>query len=84
MFDYIESTHIDNGVDCENNILIFPTWDKYWETIEELDGMIENDCDAFDATVPNGTSDDDYDALADAAGFDEDNVLRRFGILLTS
>lgn len=78
MFDYIESTHIDNGVDCENNILIFPTWDKYWETIEELDGMIENDCDAFDATVPNGTSDDDYDALADAAGFDEDNVLRNF------
>lgn len=78
MFNYIESTQINNGVDCENNILIFPTWDKYWETIEELDQMIENDCDAFDATVPNNVSDDQYDALADAAGFDEDNVLRKF------
>ncbi|WP_293874437.1 hypothetical protein [Flavobacterium sp.] len=78
LFNYIESTHINNGSDCTNNILIFPTWDKYWETIDQLDQMIDNDCDAFDATVPNGISDDDYDALADAAGFDEDNVLRKF------
>ena len=40
MFSYIESTQINNGVDCENNILIFPTWEKYWETIEVLDQMI--------------------------------------------
>ncbi|MBS4041666.1 MAG: hypothetical protein KGZ81_13845, partial [Flavobacteriales bacterium] len=78
MFSYIESTQINNGVDCENNILIFPTWEKYWETIEVLDQMIENDCDSFDATVPNNITDDQYDALADAAGFDEDNVLRKF------
>ena len=78
MFSYIESTQINNSVDCENNILIFPTWEKYWETIEVLDQMIENDCDSFDATVPNNITDDQYDALADAAGFDEDNVLRKF------
>lgn len=78
MFSYIESTQINNGIDCENNILIFPTWEKYWETIEVLDQMIENDCDSFDATVPNNITDDEYDALADAAGFDEDNVLRKF------
>ena len=78
MFSYIESTQINNGVDCENNILIFPTWEKYWETIEVLDQMIENDCNSFDATVPNSITDDQYDALADAAGFDEDNVLRKF------
>lgn len=78
MFSYIESTQINNGVDCENNILIFPTWEKYWETIEVLDQMIENDCDSFDATVPNNITDDEYDALADVAGFDEDNVLRKF------
>lgn len=24
MFSYIESTQINNGVECENNILIFP------------------------------------------------------------
>ena len=40
MFSYIESTQINNSVDCENNILIFPTWEKYWETIEVLDQMI--------------------------------------------
>ena len=78
MFSYIESTQINNGVDCKNNILIFPTWEKYWETIEVLDQMIENDCNSFDATVPNSITDDQYDALADAAGFDEDNVLRKF------
>ena len=39
MFSYIQSTHINNGVDCEKNILIFPTWEKYWETIDILDQM---------------------------------------------
>lgn len=78
MFNYIESTQINNGVECENNILIFPTWDKYWGTIDQLDVMIDSDCDAFDATVPNNVTDDQYDALADAVGFDEDNVLRKF------
>ena len=78
MFSYIESMQINNGVHCENNILIFPSWEKYWETIEKLDQMIEEDCDAFDTNVSNNVSDDQYDALAEAAGFDEDNVLRKF------
>ena len=78
IFSYIESISIDNGVDCPSNILIFPSWDSYWSTIDQLDFMIEADCDAFDATVPNNITDDQYDALADAAGFDEDNILRRF------
>ena len=78
MFSYIESTQINNGVECENNILIFPTWDKYWGTIDQLDVMIDADCDAFDTTVPNNVTDDQYDALADASSFDEDNVLRKF------
>jgi hypothetical protein len=78
IFGYVESTQIDNGVNCKNNILIFPTWDKYWETIEKLDLMIENDCDAFDATLPDNISEDEYNTLADAAGFDEDNILRKF------
>lgn len=78
LFDYIESTNIQNGVECENNILIFPSWEDYWSTIDELDVMIDDDCDAFDATVPAGTSEDQYDVLADAVGFDEDNVLRKF------
>lgn len=78
LFNYIESTNINNGVNCEGNILIFPSWAKYWETIEILDQMTENYCDDFDATVPNNISDDEYDTLADAASFDEDNILRKF------
>lgn len=77
-FSYIEATQINENSECPNNILIFPTWDKYWETIDALDQMIEDECDAFDATVPSNTSDDDYDALANAVGFDEDNVLLSF------
>lgn len=78
MFDYIKSTNIANDTKCENTILIFPSWDKYWETIDKLDDMIENDCDSFDATVPADITDDEYDSLADASGFDEDNTLRKF------
>lgn len=78
MFSYIESIRINNGVDCENNILIFPSWEKLWETADKLDEMIDSDCDAFDATVPNNLSDDQYDALAEASGFDEDNTLIKF------
>ena len=77
-FDYVESTQIGNRIDCQNNILIFPSWDKYWETIDRLDTMIDNECDAFDATIPNNASNDQYDTMADAVGFDEDNVLRKF------
>lgn len=78
MFDYIKSINIANNTKCENTILIFPSWDKYWETIDKLDDMIENDCDSFDATVPADITDDEYDSLADASGFDEDNTLHKF------
>jgi hypothetical protein len=78
MFNYIQSTRIESDVNCENNILIFPSWRHYWETIDRLDQMVDRDCEAFDSTVPNNISEDRYDILADAAGFDEDNVLRRF------
>ncbi|MEZ0007563.1 hypothetical protein ABH942_002945 [Flavobacterium sp. 28YEA47A] len=78
MFNYIQSTRIGNNVNCENNILIFPSWNHYWETIDRLDQMVEREYDAFDSNVPNNISEERYDILADAAGFDEDNVLRRF------
>lgn len=58
--------------------MIFPTWDKYHETIDALDQMTEQYCDNFDSSVPNGISDEQYDALADAANFDEDDILRKF------
>jgi hypothetical protein len=80
MFDYIESINVDNGLntECENNILIFPSWEKYHLTIEKLDELTENYCDAFDANVPANISDEEYDALCESAGFDEDNILRQF------
>lgn len=78
IFSYIDSFHIDNEIGCENNILIFPSWQKYDETIDSLDDMIDAQCDEFDATVPANITDDEYDALASAANFDEDNVLIKF------
>lgn len=77
IFTYIESKHIENGVDCDNNILIFPSWALYNQTIDQLDDMTETYCDNFDAAVPNNISDDEYDALAAASNFDEDNILRK-------
>ncbi|WMI68161.1 hypothetical protein [Mangrovimonas sp. YM274] len=77
-FGSIESLSINNGTNCTNNILMFPSWDVYWQTVDQLDDMIDTYCDAFDATVPSGISDDQYDALADAAGFDEDDKLVQF------
>lgn len=77
----VESTLIDNGLGetgCENNILIFPTWESYWSTIDQLDQLTENYCDNFDATIPDGLTDDEYDALCESAGFDEDNMIIKF------
>ncbi len=78
IFSYIETIQINNGIDCENNILIFPSWEKLWETADKLDEMIEYECDAFDAKIPIDITDDEYDTLADMAGFDEDNALIKF------
>lgn len=79
IFDYVQSVSIGyNETHCENNILIFPTWEKVWETADKLDIMIEEQCDAFDLTVPANTSEEQYDILADEAGFDEDTPLIEF------
>lgn len=78
LFDYISSTRISTNSGCKNDILIFPSWEKYYETIDLLDEMIEKDCEAFDANVPVDITDDEYDLIANAAGFDEDNILRKF------
>lgn len=80
MFNYIESINVNNGLntECENNILIFPSWEEYHLTIEKLDELTENYCNAFDANIPANISDEQYDALCESAGFDEDNILRQF------
>lgn len=76
----VYSMPINNGIpnSCTDNILVFPSWDSYNATIDQLDEMIETECNAFDATVPVNITDDQYDALALAAGFDEDNALVNF------
>ena len=80
MFNYIESINVNNGLntECENNILIFPSWEVYHLTIEKLDELTENYCNAFDANIPANISDEQYDALCESAGFDEDNILKQF------
>lgn len=79
----ITSTYINDGISttCAKNILIFPSWARYTQVMDYLDNQTETYCNAFDATVPVGTSDDAYDALALAATpipFDEDNKLKEF------
>lgn len=77
----VESMYINNGLGstgCANNILIFPTWNSYWATIDQLDQLTENYCNSFDATVPLNITDDQYDVLCTNAGFDEDNMLLKF------
>jgi|GEM_PF-2171697 len=78
MFDYIEAISIGNRTDCENNILVFPSWEKYKETIEMLEKMKEDYCDSFEAGLPRDVTEEEYDVLADAVGFDEDDILLQF------
>lgn len=80
MIDQVESININNGLatNCENNILRFPTWEKYYQTIEQLDKMSENYYDNFHLTVPANLTDEQYDAYADQMGFDEDKILKKF------
>ena len=43
-----------------------------------MNDIIENEAQAFDATLPAGISENDYNIAATSAGFDEDNPLIRF------
>ncbi|WP_395054064.1 hypothetical protein [Flavobacterium sp.] len=76
----VQSALINNGLPttCNNNILIFPTWEKYYATIEQLDLLTENYCNTFDSSLPANITDAQYDAAALTANFDEDNILIKF------
>lgn len=79
-FGYIESTTIDNGLnsECENNILIFPSLDEYEQTIDLLDDMVDQHCDGFENSSNPNLTDEEYEALSETSGFDEDQPLRDF------
>lgn len=78
----VKAWTINNGLPiCQKNILVFPSWDRYYQVIDFLDQQTELYCDAFDATVPAGTTDENYDLLADnllPVPFDEDRKLLQF------
>ena len=79
----VKSWYIDNGISnsCNKNILVFPSWDRYHQVIDYLDQQTEIYCDAFDATIPAGTTDEQYDYIADnlqPVPFDEDRKLFQF------
>jgi len=42
MFDYIEAISVGDNTECENNILVFPSMEKYKETIDLLEKMKED------------------------------------------
>lgn len=80
MFDYIESTYIENGLssDCENNILLFPSLEKYENTIDLFDDIVDQHCDAFENSANPNLTDEEYELLSETSGFDEDQPLRDF------
>ena len=77
----LESVSINNGISsfCQNNLLIFNSWDDYHKMIAQLDSQIDIELNAFDASInADQLSDDDYNSKCETLGFDEENVLRRF------
>ena len=77
----IYGTNLNDGLssNCDNNILVFPSWEVYYETIEQLDLMVEQSITDFDVSIDAANvSDEVYDQKCEAEGFDEDNVLINF------
>jgi hypothetical protein len=79
-YENVEAAHINNGLpsNCENNILIFPDWETYFNTIEKIDEAIELHCDFFEANANPNFTDEQYEDYAASIGFDEDEPLRKF------
>ena len=77
----IHGISINSGApsNCANNILVFPSWESYYQTIEQLDNMVEESIDAYDASIgADQLNDEQYDAQCEIDGFDENNVLIDF------
>jgi hypothetical protein len=81
----IFSLYINNGLTttCTKNILVFPSWQRYEQVIDQLDAETETYCNAFDALQPAGQSDLDYENACAAANFDEDKKIVQFENNLT-
>ncbi|MBW3518368.1 hypothetical protein [Flavobacterium sp. NKUCC04_CG] len=59
-------------------MLVFPSWEKYHETIEYLDRRSDEIYREFNYRLPENISMEEYEERARAVGFDEDNVLLEF------
>lgn len=79
-FYEVSSMYIDNGLSttCENNILLFESWDKFYEIVDFLDEDIETHCDAFENSQPTTLTDEEYEAISEQLNFDEDKPLIDF------
>jgi hypothetical protein len=79
LFDCIESIKLGNDRnECENNILIFPSWNYYNLTIDKLGGLAKDYRDTFKASIPSGLTNEEYHALCAKKGFDEDYIFNSF------
>ncbi len=81
IFSDINSITINNGLSNpgnKNNILLFPSFEKYQEIIDKLDSLIDEHNDAFEAKADPNLSDEDYEQLALSSGFEEDQPLLDF------
>jgi hypothetical protein len=74
----INAMSINNDTECRNNILIFPSWEKYYSTIETLEANVDSYVSTFESNAPAGLNDEQFDAYADSVGFNEDVPLIKF------
>lgn len=79
-FENVEAIHINNGLGsgCENNILVFPSWEDFRIIVDKLDDMVELHCDDFEFSSDPNLTDEEYEALCESLGFDEDMPLIKF------
>ncbi|WP_405378698.1 hypothetical protein [Nonlabens sp. Asnod3-A02] len=74
--------YFDNGksVECENNMMHFPSWESFATTLEDLEDQLESHDDDF--LIPNQhLSEDDLNDLEESIGHDPDLPLIEYELI---
>lgn len=70
----IYAMNIDNGVSssCSNNILVFPDWETFQQTAQQLDNAWEQGIENINSQMPSELTDEEIKNYFDQYGFNED------------
>lgn len=76
----IYAMYIDNGIECncENNILVFPSWDVFRNTVESLEVATEQHISSFMSNVSTDLTDLELEAYVDSVGFHDEQSYLNF------